>query len=237
MKKMKSILMMAAMLLSMPAVFAHALWIETTTQGKIGQTEEVKVYYGEYATNEREEVAKWYSDVKEFTLWLSVPGKDKIKLATTAGNNFFSAKFTPEQEGLYVLTVSHEAKELGGTTKYISSVATVNVGKISPVNQNTLPNTLKVAVNEAKVYKVNAPVNLKAILDGKPLSKKNVSVFTPQGWSKEFITDENGNVVFNPIWPGRYVLEVSNYEKVSGEHNGQKYDAAWQGATTSFEVE
>lgn len=235
---MKSILVAVCMFLGMPAIFAHALWIEAKTQGKVGQAEEVKIYYGEYASNEREEVGKWYSDVKEFTLWLSAPGKEKVKLSTIAGINFFSAKFTPEKEGLYVLTVSHEAKELGGKTKYVfSSIATVNVGKTNAVDQNVLPNTLKVAVNEAKVYKVNTPVNLKAVLDGKPLANKHVSVFTPEGWSKEFTTDENGAIAFKPIWPGRYVLEVSNYEKVSGEHNGQKYEAAWQGATSSFEVE
>lgn len=235
---MKSLLVTVCMLLGTSTLVAHALWIETKTQGKIGQAQEVKIYYGEYATNEREEIAKWYSDVKEFTLWLSVPGKEKVKLTTSAGTNFFSATFTPEQDGLYVLAISHEAKELGGTTKYVfSSVASVNVGKINPLIQQSLPNNLKVSVNEAKVYKLHAPVSLKALLDGKPLANKQVSVFTPQGWSKEFTTDENGAIAFDPIWPGRYVLEVSNYEKINGEHNGKKYDAAWQGATSSFEVE
>lgn len=235
---MRALLIAVCMFLGTPVMFAHALWIETKTQGKIGQAEEVKIYYGEYATNEREEISKWYSDVKEFSLWLSAPGKEKVKLTTTAGSNFFSASFTPDKEGLYILTVSHEAKELGGTTKYtFSSVATVNVGKLNAIEQQQLPNTLKVAVNEAKIYKVNAPVNLKAVLDGKPLANKHISVFTPQGWSKEFTTDANGVVAFEPLWPGRYVLEVSNFEKVAGEHNGKKYEAAWQGATSSFEVE
>lgn len=235
---MKSLVVAVCMFLVTPTAFAHALWIETKTQGKIGQAQEVKIYYGEYATNERDEIAKWYSDVKEFTLWLSAPGKEKVKLTTNAGNNFFSATFTPDQDGLYVLAISHEAKELGGTTKYVfSSVASVNVGKTNPLIQQSLPNNLKVSVNEAKVYKLHATVSLKALLDGKPLANKPVSVFTPQGWSKEFTTDENGVIAFDPIWPGRYVLEVSNYEKITGEHNGKKYDAAWQGATSSFEVE
>ena len=234
---MKSVLVTVCMLLGMQALFAHALWIEAKTIGKVGQAEEVKIYYGEYASNERNDVAKWYSDVKDFTLWLTAPGKEKIKLVTTAGSNFYSAQFTPEKEGLYILTVSHEAKELGGTTKYeFSSVATVNVGKNNAVNQGSLPNSLKVGVNEARFYKINAPVNIKAVLNNTPLKNTHVSVFTPEGWSKEFTTDENGNLVFSPLWPGRYVLEVSNYEKTGGEHNGKKYEASWHGATSSFEV-
>lgn len=234
---MKSILIAVCMFLSMQMLNAHALWIEAKTVGKAGQAVGVKIYYGEYASNEREDISKWYSDVKNFSLWLTAPGKEKIKLATVAGSNFYQTSFTPEKDGLYVLTVSHEAEELGGTTKYtFSSVATVNVGKTSVVDQSSLPNSLKVTVNEAKVYRVNAPVNFKAVVDGKPWANKNVSVFTPEGWSKEFKTDENGNIAFKPIWPGRYVLEVSNYEKTSGEHNGKKYEAVWQGATSSFEV-
>jgi uncharacterized GH25 family protein len=237
MKTMKSVLLAIALVLSVNAASAHALWIEVKTNGKIGQAEEVKIFYGEYASNERDEISKWYSDVKEFTLWLTTPGKEKIKLTTVAGSNFYTAKFTPEKEGLYVLTVSHDAKEIDGTTKYtFSSVATVAVGKANTIDQSTIPNTLQVAVNEAKIYKVNAPVNLKAVLNGKPLANKHVSVFTPEGWSKEFTTDATGSISFNPIWPGRYVLEVSNYEKTGGEHYGKKFEAAWQGATSSFEV-
>lgn len=235
--KMKSLLMAIALVLAVNTVNAHALWIEAKTTGKVGQAEEVKIFYGEYASNERDEISKWYSDVKEFTLWLTAPGKEKVKLETVAGINFFKANFTPEKDGLYILTVSHDAKEIDGTTKYtFSSVAAIAVGKANPIDQSALPNSLKVSVNEAKVYKLNAPVNLKAVLNGKPLVNKHVSVFTPEGWSKEFTTDADGNIAFNPIWPGRYVLEVSNYEKASGEHNGKKFEAAWEGATSSFEV-
>lgn len=235
---MKSVAVLVCMLIGTQSLLAHALWIEAKTSGKVGQAEEVKIFYGEYASNERDEVGKWYSDVKDFTLWLTVPGREKIKLATTAGSNFYTAQFTPEKDGLYILTVSHEAKELSGTTKYVfSSLATVNVGKTNAINTVAIPNSLKVAVNEAKIYKLNAPVNLKAVLNDKPLANTPVSIFTPEGWSKEFITDENGNVSFSPIWPGRYVLEVSDYKKVPGEFNGKKYEAAWQGSTSSFEVE
>ncbi|TCC84490.1 DUF4198 domain-containing protein [Pedobacter hiemivivus] len=234
---MKSLLLALLFTLGTSQLFAHALWIETASSGKTGQAQEVKVYYGEYATNEREETAKWYSNVKDFTLWLTAPGKEKIKLTTTPGTNFYSASFAPEGNGQYVLTVSHEAAELGGTTKYeFIAAAIVTVGKPSAVDVATIPVSLKVHTVEAKTYKVNAPIQIKAIANGKPLAKTTVSVFSPEGWSKEVTTDENGVITFSPIWPGRYVLEVSAREKTEGTHNGKAYTAAWQGATSSFEV-
>ncbi len=48
---------------------AHAVWIETAAHGKIGQAQDVKVYFGEYGQGERDKVEKWYSDLKDLTLY------------------------------------------------------------------------------------------------------------------------------------------------------------------------
>lgn len=237
MKHLKSILLVVLFSLGANHLFAHALWIETKTTGKAGQAQEIKVFYGEFANNEREEISKWYSDVKDFTLWLTAPGKEKIQLNKTEGNSFYSASFIPENDGLYIISVTHEAKELGGTTKYeFSSVATVAVGKATAINHELIPNLIKVSVNEAKIFKVNSPVQLKAILNNKPFANKPVLLFSSEGWSKQFTTDQNGNLTVHPIWPGRYVLEISNFENISGDHHGKSYTAIWQGSTSSFEV-
>jgi hypothetical protein len=235
---MKSLLLALLFTLGTSQLFAHALWIETATSGKAGKTQQVKVYYGEYVSNEREDVAKWYSDVRDFTLWLTAPGKEKVKLTTTPGTNFYTADFTPEGDGLYLLTVSHEAKELGGTTKYeFLSSAAVAVGKTAVIDHAAIPGSLHVYTTEAKTYKANGPVKFTAVQNGKPLANKTVSVFSHEGWGKEVTTDANGSFTFNPIWAGRYVLEVSAMDKtVKGTHNGKDYTAAWQGSTSSFEV-
>lgn len=237
MKNLKSLLLSLFLLITANGLFAHALWIETNTTGKVGQSQEVKVYYGEYATNEREETSKWYSDVKTFSLWLTTPAHEKVKLNTKEGDNFYAATFTPDKDGVYTLTVVHEAKELGGTTKYeFSSIASVAVGKTTEINLSPIANSLKVSTNEAKIFKNNTALQIKAELNGKTLANKHVSVFSPEGWAKEYTTDENGIITFKPLWPGRYVLEVSNIEKTTGDHHGKTYSAIWQGATSSFQV-
>ncbi|WP_367868468.1 DUF4198 domain-containing protein [Pedobacter sp. WC2423] len=216
-------------------ISAHALWIETGNTGKIGQPQTVKVYYGEYVANERENVSKWYSDVKDFTLWLVGPDQQRTQLKLTADSNSFTSSFTPDKNGAYNLEVSHEARELGGTTKYHFLASThVNVGKTSTVAANT--NVLNLKPDNSAPVKVNQTIKLTASLNKEAAKAKTVTIFSPSGWSKETKTDENGHVQFTPVWPGRYVIEVAEFQKVKGEHQGKAYEAIWQGATYSFEV-
>ncbi len=67
------------------------------------------------------------------------------------------------------------------------STAVVSVGKTTAIDHSTIPASLSAYTLEAKSYKVNAPVQLRAIQNGKPLVKKKVSVFSPEGWSNEMI--------------------------------------------------
>lgn len=229
-------LIMLGLIFSSSSIFAHALWIETKPTGKIGQKQNIKVFYGEYAANERDSVAKWYSDVKEFTLWLIGPGQQKTQLILAAGDNYFESSFTPEKNGAYTLVVSHEARELGGTTKYhFLSSATVSVGKIlAPVADN--PNALKLHVAGALSAKVNKPLQLQAFLRDAAAKGKVVSVFSPNGWSRELTTNEDGLVEFIPLWAGRYVFEVTDTDRTPGQHHGKDYKASWKGATYSLEI-
>lgn len=218
------------------SIFAHALWIETASSGKIGQKQTVKVFYGEYVANERDSVAKWYSDVREFTLWLVGPDQKKTQLTLTPGVNHFEASFTPEQNGAFTILVSHEAKELGGTTKYhFLSSADVLVGKVKPETLQN-PNVLRLHVDDAVAAKLNKPLQLKAFLKDAAAKGKTVSVFSPNGWAKELKTNDEGVVEFTPLWAGRYVFEVTDMDKTPGQHNGKDYKAAWKGATYSFEI-
>jgi len=220
------------------SLFAHALWIETKGTGKVGEAQEVKLFYGEYAQNERDVTAKWYSDVKDLTLWLVGPDQQKIKLNTVLGDNVASASFTPEKDGQYTLVVSHPAKDLGGTTKYhFLSSTTVHVGKPAAVlNADAITNELKVFPSSGTAYKVNKTVKLKAVHNGASKAAATVNVFSPSGWSQTLTTTKDGEIEFTPLWPGRYVVEVTDFQQAKGDHNGKPYDAVWQGSTYSFEV-
>jgi len=80
----KTLLTILISLLSLQFASAHALWIETQTNGKLNQKHTVKVYYGEYAEGLVDPIDKWYSDVKDFDLILIAPDGSKKTLEKTA---------------------------------------------------------------------------------------------------------------------------------------------------------
>lgn len=219
-------------------LFAHALWIETKTTGKIGQKQSVKIIYSE-PDEKPEKLADWFSDVKEFELWLIAPDKQKMKLNTTAGEDHFTAEFTPEQDGVYTLSISKAAKDLGGTTIYeFNASALVKVGKSLAGNQATNnPNPINVFSDVSKSNKANQLLQFNTLFKNESKGEMHVSVSSPSGWNRNLSSDAQGVASFTPIWPGTYKLETSFTEKTSGDHFGKLYKSIWRCATLLVDVE
>ena len=73
-------------------VYAHALWIETNPAGIKGKPQEVKIYFGEYSNNDITLAAKWFSDLKDFSLLVIGPDKKETRLSATPRGNYYSAQ-------------------------------------------------------------------------------------------------------------------------------------------------
>ncbi len=217
--------------------FAHALWIETNTTGKAGQKQTVKIVYSE-PDDKPEKLAEWYSDVKEFELWLTTPDKQKVKLATVAGPDHFTSEFTPDKDGVYTLSISKAAKDLGGSTIYqFNASAVVKVGKSLAGNDASFNgNEIKVYTDASKTFKANQPFNLTTILKDKPTEKLHIGIASPSGWNKNVISNAHGVAEFTPLWPGTYKIEASTSEKAEGDHFGKPYKAIWRCATLLVDV-
>lgn len=231
-----SLLILLISLLNFADVYAHALWIQTNPTGKKGQQQTVTVLYAEPGDSS-EKISDWYSDVKSFELWLIGPDKQKTRLPVSPAQDHFTAKFTPEQDGVYTLAVGHGAKDLGGTTKYqFNATAAVTIGKVISTSV-AHPNELNVAVTDAgRAFTVGKPILLAGIFNGAPSEKLRVSVHSPSGWTKEIQTNASGIAEFTPVWPGRYYIEASRTEKTPGEQDGKPYQAVWRCATYVVEV-
>ena len=211
--------------------FAHALWIETSSTGKVGQKQQIAIYYGEYAENERDSVLHWFSDVKEVKIWLVSPDNKKTELTTTAEATRLVADFTPSVNGTYTILADHAVKEVPRTTLYqFVSSATVTVGNVVTPN-NVSQNTNSLSLTANAVYKVNQSITVNALFKNKASTDITFSVVSPTGWSKTFKADANGNLTFTPIWPGTYYVEAFYTEKIKGEQNGKIYESIWRGAT------
>lgn len=232
---MKKGIVLIALLFASLHMFAHALWIEAARTGKKGQEHQVKVFYGEYSEFAPEKVDKWFSDVKEFTLWLVTPDNKKIELKATAGEDHYTAAFTPATDGVYTLLVSHEPKDLGGKTKYqFNSSATVLVGAAAKQdNLDANSNPLKFAVQNNKVSK---PVVVKGLFNNAP-GAYEATVFSPKGWTKQIPAGADGTITFIPEWPGTYMIEISATSKETGEHNKNAFEKVWRCATALVQID
>lgn len=212
---------------------AHALWIESNPLAVKNKSHDVKIFYGEYATNEIEPIDKWYSDVRDFKIILTTPSQQQVELIKESSTDYFKSSFIPEEDGVYILSVVHPAKDLGGTTKYeFSSIALVAVGKSNTQILN-LPFCIQV---EPKTFRNGQVVEALILQNGKPVPDADLLVMSQEGWSKTFTADSNGKVSFPAIWKGKYVLEASLSKDQEGQWYDKPYKRTWQGATTSLQV-
>lgn len=234
---MKKITLTLLLALSTTLLFAHSLWIETAAKGKVGQAQAVKLYFGEFAQDERDELSKWRSDLPLLTLWLIGPDGEKTQLSTKQGSNVVESSFTPQKNGTYTLLVSHKLKELSGGTGLLefSASASVNVG--TAVAAEASINTNDVKALPVGSTKINKPVTIKVWIKGENKGGKTVLVFSPNKWAQELTTADDGTVSFTPLWAGKYVVEATNFNGTPGTAGDISYKTFWQGATYSFDID
>lgn len=231
---MKSLALFVIGLFAGMSTFAHALWIETNPLGQKGKLHEIKVFYGEYAEGKPEKLEDWFSDMKEFTLWLVSADNQRIQLPVAAAEDHFTASFIPETEGQYCLQISHYAKDLGRTTKYqFNTSAIVTVGKAVTNDLAANHNPLKFSV---KGGKLKQPVVLNGFFNDAATGGMDFTIFSPGGWTKTVAGDATGSVQFVPEWKGKYMIEISRTDNEKGEHNGKQYERVWRCATYFLEV-
>lgn len=198
---------------------AHAVFIETALQGNKGKTHTVKVVYGE--PDEHEDITHWwwYKAGMEVTLTLIKPDGSTATLNTTAQENHLLATFTPDQDGVYHVSLQRNtALREGSKTQYqINALASIQVGRATLGNSPShIANELFVFANQG-VYKNKKEVSLTLYQKGQPAAHSSFQIIAPSGWIKWVETDEHGVARFVPEWTGKYFAEVSKKEKVQGE--------------------
>ncbi|MBK0368888.1 hypothetical protein [Flavobacterium agrisoli] len=233
MKKLKNAALIIALLFATTTSFAHALWIETNANGNKGKSQEINVYFGEFADNDITPAAKWFSDLKDFSLIAISPSKKEIKLESKMLDNKYQAIFTPEEEGVYTIVMHHLVKDVYGTMKLdYNSSTTVAVGKAVTGNvAENNNNEISVFNSNPTSLKKDSPVTLVARYKNQIAKSQKIKVIAPNGWEKELWSNDKGEVTFTPIWSGNYMAEFAITEKEAGEHNGKKFDEVWKMAT------
>lgn len=231
MMRIKLCLIACLLFITTSSLFAHAVWIETNPIAQKGIKHEVKIFFGEYGDNERDTVAKWFSDLKEIKLWLVAPDGTKSQLATSNAIDRLSATFMPQADGVYTLLIFHVVKDLHGKSKIeYNASATVTLGK--------QPNSAAFNTNEVGIFstsggtaKLHQPFTLQSFYKGQPAAKQKLDIVSPGGWEKKLTGNDDGAVTVTPIVPGIYMAEAMINVKEPGEHNGKPYEGTWKIAT------
>ncbi len=215
------------------SLWAHALWIETNHTGTKGKKQEVRIYFGEFADKDISPAAKWFSDLKDFSLIVIGPDKSETKLSSKAATDFYVAEFTPTQNGVYTVVMHHTAKDVYYNMKldYNSSATVVVGGQLGGNDLAFNSNNISLFADSVFAVKQNRSLKLKAVQQAKPATEKELKVFAPNGWGKELYSNDNGEISFTPLWPGKYMAEFAFADKTPGEHNGTKYEEVWNVAT------
>lgn len=231
--KTKFLLTFIITLLTAHLGHAHALWIETPSEGQLNKRHTVHVYYGEYAEQSTDPIDKWYSDVRDFELYLINPNGERTKLDKEADSDHFSSSFIPTENGTYTLSIVHGAKEAYETMRFeFSSIAFVKVGgkPLTDIKQGFHLKPL------GDTQESGAEIDLAVLDHAVPQTGAEVIVMGPDGWTKTMKSDSDGKVVFKPLIPGKYIIEASRTDDKKEDWRGQKIEKIWRGSTLAIQV-
>ncbi|WP_406824321.1 DUF4198 domain-containing protein [Pedobacter sp. KACC 23697] len=235
--KTKIALLALSLAFSISNVFAHALWIETASTGKKGQPQEVKVFFGEYESNEPDSAAKWFSNLKEFKLVLTSPNGNTKVLTVSPDLLFYKASFTPDQEGNYKISIVHEVAAIYEKAKieyYAFADVAVGTSKIN----TTFPAGAALTIRPAKhVLKVGETAVHEVIYNNMPFAGQKLTVVGPDKKGKPAETDAQGKFSFTPAAKGNYFMEAFTEDKTPGKLNGKDYEKTWHLVTYTTEVQ
>ncbi|MEH3115035.1 DUF4198 domain-containing protein [Pedobacter terrae] len=235
--KTKISLLALFLVFSISNVFAHALWIETALTGKKGQPMEVKVFFGEYESNEPDSVAKWFSNLKEFKMVLTAPNGQTKVLTASPEVLYYKARFTPDQDGTYKISIVHEVADVYEKAKieyYAFADVAVGTSKINA----TFPAGAALTIRPAKhVLKVGETAIHEVIYNKTPFANQKLTVVGPDKKGQPTQTDTQGKFTFKPAAKGNYFLEAFTEDKTPGKLNGKDYEKTWHLVTYTTQVQ
>ncbi|MCW3464214.1 DUF4198 domain-containing protein [Chitinophaga nivalis] len=238
-KPVKQFFLSVGLLLCCHSLFAHALWMETTTTGKVGQPQQVNIYLGEYAENQRDSIQHWFSNMASFDLWLVKPDGQKEKLTCVPNGNHFTATFTPAAEGAHLLTIDHTVKQVYGENKihyYALGLVKVN-GSLKGAERLKEHIDFALLTDNARSGKLNQDAKVQLRYKNTPPTGGDVTVQAPTGWAKKFKTNPAGDMSFSPAWAGRYMLEGTFLQNEAGKHEGKDFKNIWHCVTYCVNID
>jgi len=233
--KTKISLLVLFIAFSISSAFSHALWIETSSTGQKGKAQEVKIFFGEYESKEPDTAAKWFSNLKDFKIMVTAPNGKSQFLTTAQETLFYKGTFTPDQDGVYKLSVVHEVAAVFEHAK-IEYYAFADVAVGSGKKVAGFPAGAALTLQPEKNTTKTAETAYIALLNKAAFAKQKIAIVNPDGSKQNPETDDKGKFVANTTQKGNYFIEAFTEDKTPGQLNGKDYEKVWHLATYFTEV-
>lgn len=210
----------ASLLLSAPGTFAHGLWVEPGQGG-------YKIFFGEAEHNLREKKDK-LGRFATLKTWNADGSEGKVEVKE---DHLFAAAGAGGLTAAHLDSPVREPKEgMGGASggpvksfQYLRFAAGLDApGTASaPLFLDILP--------EGK-----GSLRFTVTKGGQPQGEARVEVLAPNGWSRGFVSGQDGRLEIAAPWPGLYIVKTTWKDKTPGEFKGKKYASASHATTLSF---
>lgn len=238
---LKILLVFPALVAGYLIVSAHFIWIETAGIATIGKEYPVNIFFGEVNANQKEVAGGRLDEMDGLKTVCITPKSVEKELQLTKQNDRFSAKFIPEETGLYQILTSNSIAKVMDLRKY-------QLGIVKPmfyarefvlcVSSSNTETTQKTAIapyfdldlipdfSTAKrnTFVANQPVNFYSYFKKKPIKGGKIVAYAPNGWSKEIDADANGLCTFTPLWEGQYVIDWVYPEDAPGTYKEKFFE-------------
>src|SRR3990172_134604 len=235
---------------------AHFIWIETNPKGEAGANHVVEIYFGEPHEFLREEAGGRLDQHDGIEAWALGPKKERTKIDLRKAINLFGGSVIPRNVGRYNLiakSMGHEVQDLTpgrgasrplffARTQFLSFEEKRVSEREEEIKEHLDLDIIPVSksldsLSGSIIPKPGDEFVVRVIFKGKPLASQRVNAFGPNGWIKELpSTDSWGVTSFVPLWPGRYVLQISQDETAPAEFKGKRYETLNYRATFTMLV-
>ena len=215
------------LVLSLPTLtWAHGYWLEVKGSGKVGESAQIQLFYGEYSEHVREKGAR-LDKMSEIKISVIDAQGTKTEVEMQQTDTYWQGSFVPKIEGIYQVLGINETREVQDWTKH-------NLGITRPVQYLR---TTYVVGNAAKTpllpqnyldvtaQKLGNQILLEVYKDKQAFSKMQLKVINPDGWEKNRTTNDKGKVAFIPAGKGLYLVELEWMDKTPGTFKGKEYES------------
>ncbi len=220
-------------------VTAHGYWLELDGTGKVGSEVKVKMFFGEYENNLREQGVR-LSGMKDFRAYVIDPSGKQLTIPLVQTQTCWEGRFTPTDAGFYQVFGVNDTREVQDLTSHGLGIlrpiaylrANYLVGNGRSANETKPQTDLDIlARNEG------GQLMLTVYARQQPLAKTKLTVLNPKGWEKTLTTGDDGTAHFTSSGPGLYIVETEQIDKTPGRYKGKDYPVVRIAHALSLQVD